>query len=128
MAQIKLLRLFILKVIHNLNLDNVKILTREKNEGKRKLREVFQTIKNNSVNFKTDANGVTSHYSHILYRSWKWFRCSCNVFSWISSFCTVFLPIFLILTVSPMRNAGRSKHNWCIILIKCANKVERNLE
>jgi len=54
------------EVNHNFAFNNVKILVREKNDGKRKVCEIVKIIKNNCVNFKTDTKGLTGHYVHIL--------------------------------------------------------------
>ena len=93
----------------------MKILARQKNDGKRKICEVVEIIKNNCLNYKTDTEGLTGHYAHILRRSCRWFRCA-SIFS--LEFRVLCFPHFSYLSVSLMKNAGRSKRN-CLFRLFC---------
>ena len=51
---------------HVFDFDGTKILAREGNTTKRRIREVVEIIKNNTVNFKSDIENFGAMYGHII--------------------------------------------------------------
>ena len=51
---------------HKFEFDNTKILLSESNTRKRKIREVIEIIKNNTINFETDSARIGSIYAPVI--------------------------------------------------------------
>jgi len=54
---------------HSFNFDKVKILAKESNTKRRKIREVVEIFKHKTVNFKTDTVNIRDAYGDIIKRS-----------------------------------------------------------
>ena len=54
---------------HKFNFDGIQILSYESNTRKRKTREVIEILKKDTVNFKSDTDGIRHTYAHLFKRS-----------------------------------------------------------
>ena len=62
---------------HKFNFNDVSVLAYEKNNVKRKIREVVEIINNSkSINFKSDSGDMQTFYAHVISTSKSWL-CAC---------------------------------------------------